>query len=701
MFNVPAVTYLQEKNMQHEEQKKNIKKHFLMVNILGKMEAFLETGNMIGPIIGGILFKQGGSFAVFVPICCIELILLFSFVYFSKSLDQKLKAAIQSATTLPELVSQKNNLEFTANNVSSNNNSVKLSNEKNKLCINDDQSSKDFQHDQSSIKNIIHQNEFKAKQINSKDINMIKINFNIKIFLTGIVIFLPLFSQSFIDPSLSLFLEDQFGMNEIQSGYFFLSNALSFIIATSIISQYLTKNVNHSRITSIICLILKGSSFVMYGPDKILGINPHIAISIMCSIVIGFSIGNILVSQNKVLSFVISRELLDYSQEQQLYIISILYNMYQDFGWLSGPLIGGVMTNYLDFPRASSIIGLINLSYTVLYLIFFKLPLLSTIFPQKNNQLQTKQEQGIPTFSCIQQVENRDNKYIQHIKQSEIPQLTNFVKQKYQKSNKLLQIHKCVNNKEEQQHSINISSNKFQQTSQKSIQILQNDQALEPSVSDRSIINALSQNQLSRYQERQDDENIIIEGAKDQQAESNKHIYPELDAEESLSPTLFIRNSSRIKRKKFSLIQGNIKYIINNNNDNKIQQQTNEQSNINKKLNFDDNYYNTNSNLYILNDLQSSRKSLEQIQFNLDCVADKSTTLRFENISQTNQQISQQLILDETFSPTIKYDQGNLFSPLRSKRRLNQKNLSIKFQQQDIILQSNPIKSKQLNKSRL
>ncbi|KAL4496213.1 hypothetical protein ABPG72_012950 [Tetrahymena utriculariae] len=114
-----------------------------------------------------------------------------------------------------------------------------------------------------------------------------------------------------------------------------------------------------------------------------------------------------------VLNFVISRELLDQNKEQQLYIISILFNVYQDYGWLSGPLIGGVMTNYLDFRRASFMIGLINLSYTVLYLICFKLPLISTIFPEKQNQLQTKQEQVIPTFSSIQQVENKHNKQYQ------------------------------------------------------------------------------------------------------------------------------------------------------------------------------------------------------------------------------------------------------------------------------------------------
>ncbi|KAL4446615.1 hypothetical protein ABPG74_005553 [Tetrahymena malaccensis] len=703
MFNVPAVTYLQEKNMQHEEQKGNIKKHFLMVNILGKMEAFLETGNMVGPIVGGVLFKQGGSFAVFIPICCIELILLFSFVYCSKSLDQKLKAAIQSSTTLPEVASQRNNLDFTVNNISSNNNSAKLSNTKNKVCINDDLSCKDFQNDQLSIKNNICLTESKAKQMNTKNINMIKINFNLKIFLTGIVIFLPLFSQSFIDPSLSLFLEDQFGMNEIQSGYFFLSNALSFIITTSIISQYLTKNVNSSRITSIISLILKGFSFVMYGPDKLLGINPQITISIICSIFIGFSIGNILVSQNKVLNFVISRELLDYNKEQQLYIISILYNMYQDFGWLMGPLIGGVMTNYLEFPRASSIIGLINLSYTALYLICFKLPLLSTIFPQKKDQLQTKQEQVIPTFSGIQQAENKINKQVQDNNKSEILQLTNFVQQKYQKSNKLLQIHKCENtqNNIEKQYPINIIQKKFQQPSQKSIQLFQNDLIYEPSVSDRSIQNAISQNQLSRHLERQDDENVIFKGEKElQQVQFNEDKNPDLKIEENFSPTILFRNSSRIKRKKFSLIQGNLRYIINNNSDS-IQQYPKEQSNSNKKL-VDDKNCNINSNLYILNDLQSSRKSLEQIQFNLDCVVDKSTTLRFENVSQTNQQISQQFILDEAFSPTLKQDQSNIFSPLKSNRFINKINLlNNKQYQKNIILQSNPIKSKQLNKSRL
>ena len=51
----------------------------------------------------------------------------------------------------------------------------------------------------------------------------------------------------------------------------------------------------------------------------------------------------------------------------------MFYNFYQDLGWLSGPLIGGVLTEYLDFARASSLIGIVIIVYSMIYMYFFKI----------------------------------------------------------------------------------------------------------------------------------------------------------------------------------------------------------------------------------------------------------------------------------------------------------------------------------------
>ncbi|XP_071943949.1 MFS-type transporter SLC18B1-like [Antedon mediterranea] len=174
-------------------------------------------------------------------------------------------------------------------------------------------------------------------------------------------------SATFLDPTLSPELE-KFNLTPIQVGLVFLLMGVSFGIAAPIFG-WLADKYNISRLLIIFGCFLASFSYLILGPWLPLHI-PH-SVATMCIgiIVLNVAFGSAIIpTYQDYLGTVTFNGMPDNMSTYG--VVSGIFMSAYSLGSFTGPLLGGLLVENLNFGTASSLLGFLNFTFAIVMLIF-------------------------------------------------------------------------------------------------------------------------------------------------------------------------------------------------------------------------------------------------------------------------------------------------------------------------------------------
>ncbi|KAM3131331.1 hypothetical protein pb186bvf_016513 [Paramecium bursaria] len=173
---------------------------------------------------------------------------------------------------------------------------------------------------------------------------------------------------TFYNPTYAVFVENKYDKTPNTIGYYQSMGALTYSIA----SIFLVARIKqHKQYYIFIGSMICGVAQFFYGPERLLGLEDHLWITLLAQMTVGVAS-----AYPFVLSLPFINEDLGYlypdQKEKAINLSSGLFNWSLAFGELVSPVASGFLTDTFGFERASSIFGLWVLLSTLLYLpVFF------------------------------------------------------------------------------------------------------------------------------------------------------------------------------------------------------------------------------------------------------------------------------------------------------------------------------------------
>lgn len=197
--------------------------------------------------------------------------------------------------------------------------------------------------------------ETKKDEKKGKIINIIK-HPNAKITLPLLCVLVDMIAANFFEPSLQIHYKSRFNLDEDVSGYFFMIPIAAFVLTIKLFTIIVEKR-NHF-VTMLIGILLNAIFCLFIGP--VYPIPHHLLFGIIGLAMTGATSSLMTIPQVVPILEALKN---DYSIENDKAndFGSVLYNLVSKVGDGVGPILGGLLDNYLNFDITCIIMGGLNL----------------------------------------------------------------------------------------------------------------------------------------------------------------------------------------------------------------------------------------------------------------------------------------------------------------------------------------------------
>ncbi|CAD8195272.1 unnamed protein product [Paramecium pentaurelia] len=195
-------------------------------------------------------------------------------------------------------------------------------------------------------------------------ISYLKLLCNYPVVISFITNTLTLSLWTFYNPTIAIYLLEQYDIQEEYSGYWISINAASFGFSTLFISRI----KSHKKFYMYFGLVISGFLQFYMGPDyKFTNLNPRLLYTILSWSLVGFTAGFPYVLTLPQINQILTKDYYKYPT-QCANIASAIFNASLAGGELFGPILGGYLTKWYGFQRSASLLGFAVLICCVLYI---------------------------------------------------------------------------------------------------------------------------------------------------------------------------------------------------------------------------------------------------------------------------------------------------------------------------------------------
>ncbi|EGR27815.1 lipase family protein, putative [Ichthyophthirius multifiliis] len=186
-----------------------------------------------------------------------------------------------------------------------------------------------------------------------------------------ILILLPSCGLLFLDPTMGIYFNKVYGLDDLWVGLLFSVGTVTYLILSPL-GTYMIKYVKNYSLLLFIGTFITGLSFIFLGPDPLLGIPSKLYITCIANVFIGVATLFIYIPALPQLYKILLRiQGKDIKNEQIIGdVASALYNTSYAIGEFIGPLLGGALSQLLTFQRSASVFGVAIIAFSLLYLFF-------------------------------------------------------------------------------------------------------------------------------------------------------------------------------------------------------------------------------------------------------------------------------------------------------------------------------------------
>ena len=227
-----------------------------------------------------------------------------------------------------------------------------------------------------------------TKQVVKKEpIKYYRVFFRPIFFITSLATFLSYFWWCYIEPVMSLRL-DEFNLSSFWIGVFFSISSLMYTISSLLISWF-TSKINN-KLLIFLGMFFNGISHFLVGPSPYLP--DSLILMIVGQVLHGFSVTFFLIT---CLPVMINDAVEGYPKQKNeaTDISSGIFNSMLGIGQMLGPIYGSNITNAFNFRLCADSVGAINIVYSVIFFITWKTCSKSEKNLKKSNNDKTKEKQ--------------------------------------------------------------------------------------------------------------------------------------------------------------------------------------------------------------------------------------------------------------------------------------------------------------------
>lgn len=203
-----------------------------------------------------------------------------------------------------------------------------------------------------------------------KIINIIK-HPNAKITLPLLCVFVDMIASNFFEPSLQIHYKSRFNLEEDISGYFFMIPIAAFVLTIKLFTILVEKK-NHF-VTMLIGILLNAIFCLFIGP--VYPIPHHLSCGIIGLAMIGATSSLMTIPQFVPMLDALKNEY-NIENERANDYGSVIYNLVSKVGDGVGPILGGILDNYLNFDITCIImcgLNVLTAGVFVVYIILAKI----------------------------------------------------------------------------------------------------------------------------------------------------------------------------------------------------------------------------------------------------------------------------------------------------------------------------------------
>ncbi|KAL4453663.1 hypothetical protein ABPG74_009559 [Tetrahymena malaccensis] len=201
------------------------------------------------------------------------------------------------------------------------------------------------------------------------EINYLEIFKDKDIILNYIAIFLPSCGLLFLDPTMGIYFEETYGLDDLYVGLVFSVGTVVYLLASPIGTKMLQYTKNYEFLL-FLGSILTGISFFFLGPDEYTFLPQKLYITCIANGFIGLASILIYIPALPQLYKILLRMYPEENEEIIGDISSALYNTSYAVGEFIGPLLGGLLAQSFSFSRGASLFGLAIVGFSLIYMVF-------------------------------------------------------------------------------------------------------------------------------------------------------------------------------------------------------------------------------------------------------------------------------------------------------------------------------------------
>ncbi|CAD8190068.1 unnamed protein product [Paramecium octaurelia] len=213
---------------------------------------------------------------------------------------------------------------------------------------------------------ILHQSIQNQESIIDADfsISYLKLLSNYPVVISFVTNTLTLSLWTFYNPTIAIYLLEQYDIQEEYSGYWISINAATFGASTFFISRI----KSHKKFFMYFGLVISGLLQFYMGPDySFTNLNPRLLYTILAWSTVGFTAGFPYVLTLPQINQILIKDYAKYPT-QCANIASAIFNASLAGGELFGPILGGYLTKWYGFQRSASLLGFAVLICCVCYI---------------------------------------------------------------------------------------------------------------------------------------------------------------------------------------------------------------------------------------------------------------------------------------------------------------------------------------------
>uniref|UniRef100_A0A8C4NH02 Solute carrier family 18 member B1 n=1 Tax=Eptatretus burgeri TaxID=7764 RepID=A0A8C4NH02_EPTBU len=190
------------------------------------------------------------------------------------------------------------------------------------------------------------------------------------IIMSSVLVVLQACSVGFLDPTISIFLKNQFQLKPKYIGLVFLTLSATYAIGSPIIGYLCDLKPNLRRPSMVIGSLMSGICFCMMGPAPFIYAHQQLWIMVLSLAINGLALGFTVVP--------IFAEMLDTALQNgfeeglsTMGLVSGLFGSMWSVGNFLGPTLGGYLNDHLHFQWAATIQGSLMLAVGVIACVYY------------------------------------------------------------------------------------------------------------------------------------------------------------------------------------------------------------------------------------------------------------------------------------------------------------------------------------------